>query len=79
MARHATTVEAVDRTAAQGAHYRCSCCDGVIEDLSEDTLPLGLDLRLGLVADECALICNACTRRLIEARSRQAPPAGRRR
>ena len=78
MARHATTVEA-DHTAAQGAHYRCSCCDGVIADLSEDTLPLGLDLRLGLVADECALICNACTRRLIEARNPQAPLAGRRR
>jgi len=79
MARHATTVEAVEHVAAQGAHYRCSCCDGVIADLSEDTLPLGLDLRLGLVADECALICNACTRRLIEARALQASATSRRR
>ena len=79
MARHATTVEAVEHAAAQGAHYRCSCCDGVIANLSEDTLPLGLDLRLGLVADECALICNACTRRLIEARALQAPATSRRR
>ena len=78
MAHRATTVETAENKAIRQAQYRCLCCDGVIADLSEDTLPLGLDLRLGLVADECALICDACTRRLIEARALQAPPTGRR-
>jgi len=50
---------------------RCLCCDGVISDLSEQAAAVGLDLKLGLVSDECALICNACTAQLIEARALQ--------
>ena len=72
MAHRATTVETVEHKAIPDAQYRCLCCDGVIANLSEDTIPVGLDLKLGLVADECALICNACTTRLIEARRLQA-------
>jgi hypothetical protein len=79
MTRHATEVDAVENKAIPGTQYRCSCCDGEIANLSEETIPVGLDLRLGLVADECALICNACTTRLIEARNLQAPSTGRRR
>ena len=79
MARHATTVDAAEHTMVPDARYRCMCCDGVIANLSEETIPVGLDLRLGLVADECALVCNACTMRLIEARKIQTPPGGRRR
>jgi hypothetical protein len=70
MARHATLVEAVEHEAIPDAQYRCSCCDGTIANLSEDTIPAGLDFRLGLVVYECALICNACTARLIEERKR---------
>ena len=78
MARHVTTIETVEHHIPAEPHYRCSCCDGVIENLSEETIPVGLDLKLGLVADECALICNACTTRLIKARKLQ-PPTSRRR
>jgi uncharacterized protein with PIN domain len=77
MARHATTVNAVEQN-LPAAQYRCLCCDGVIANLSEETIPVGLDLKLGLVADECALICNACTARLIEARHSKTPSADRR-
>ena len=69
------TVDAVEHTIVGEAHYRCICCDGVIANLSEESIPTGLDLKLGLVADECALICNACTTRLIEAQKLQAPPS----
>jgi hypothetical protein len=78
MARHASTVDAVEQKMVPAAQYRCLCCGGVIANLSEETLPVGLDLKLGLVADECALICNACTVRLIEARHPKAPSTGRR-
>jgi hypothetical protein len=77
MARQATTTDAVDHIPQ--AQYRCICCDGTIENLSEETLPVGLDLRLGLVTDECALVCNACTAKLIDARTSPAPSTGRRR
>ena len=50
---------------------RCLCCEGVISDISDQTAAVGLDLKLGLVSDECALICNDCTARLIEARALQ--------
>jgi hypothetical protein len=50
---------------------RCMCCDGAISDLSDQAGAVGLDLRLGLVSDECALICNDCTAKLIEARALQ--------
>ena len=57
------------------AQYRCMCCDGVIADLPEEARSIGLDLKLGLVSDECALICNECTARLAEARRLQAGSA----
>jgi hypothetical protein len=77
MTRQATTIDAVDHISR--AQYRCMCCDGAIENLSEETIPVGLDLRLGLVTDECALVCNACTAKLIDARTPQASTPGRRR
>jgi hypothetical protein len=52
---------------AQEPRFVCACCGGVIESVSDETVPSGLDLRLGLVSDECVLICNACTASLIEA------------
>ena len=42
-------------------------------------LGIGLNLKLGLVSDECALICNACTAKLMEVRSAAAMPVTRRR
>ncbi len=57
--------------------YRCACCEGVIENIAEDSIPSGLDLRLALVSDECALVCNACTERLIEANRLNVSAANR--
>ena len=51
---------------------KCLCCGGAISGLSDEDVSVGLDLSLGLVSDESALICNACTARLIEARASQA-------
>jgi hypothetical protein len=45
--------------------------------LSDQAGAVGLDLRLGLASDECALICNDCTARLIEARAAQAGAPGK--
>jgi hypothetical protein len=55
--------------------YRCACCDGVIEIGADRDVAVGLSLPLGLVSDECALICNGCTARLIAARQAQKPTA----
>jgi hypothetical protein len=52
--------------------HRCICCGGVI-DMPDHDLGLGLNLSLGLVSDECALICDSCTANLIAAR----PPQNR--
>ena len=59
------------------AQHRCTCCDGVIANLPEEALSIGLDLKLGLVSDECALICNKCTAKLAEARRLQTGSASR--
>jgi hypothetical protein len=48
--------------------HRCQCCDRVIPDLPDEDIAVGLDARLGLVSDECGLVCNACTAKLIETR-----------
>jgi hypothetical protein len=53
----------------------CTCCNGVIEKLHDQDLALGLNLALGLVSDECALICDGCTSRLISARQEQKSSA----
>ena len=47
---------------------RCICCAGVIETSSDQDASLGLNVTLGLVSDECALICSDCTSRLIAVR-----------
>lgn len=47
---------------------RCMCCTGVIEISPDQDASLGLNVALGLVSDECALICNDCTSQLIAAR-----------
>ena len=74
-----TRLEAVpdvsDHQATSDRQHRCMCCDGVIENLSSETLSIGLDLKLGLVSDECALICNDCTTKLLEARKLQGRPS----
>jgi hypothetical protein len=46
--------------------YQCACCEGIIENLSGEAIPTGLNLQLGMISDECVLICNACTSRLVE-------------
>jgi hypothetical protein len=60
-------------SAPYSQHYRCACCDGVIESQADRDIAVGLSLSIGLVSDECALICNGCTARLIAARQAQKP------
>jgi predicted Rossmann-fold nucleotide-binding protein len=53
-----------------GAQHRCVCCDRVIASLPDEVLSMGLNTTLGLVSEECALICNGCTAGLMEAAAR---------
>jgi hypothetical protein len=71
MTRHRNVAEVVVEPPATDRLPRCLCCDGVISDFSDRADAVGLDLKLGLVSDECALICNGCTAKLIEARASQ--------
>jgi len=71
MTRHRNDAGVVADQPAFERLPRCLCCDGVITDISDQAAAVGLDLRLGLVSDECALICNGCTAKLIEARALQ--------
>ena len=70
-------VAAADRGASDTQH-RCLYCDRVILTRPDVDLAVGLDSKLGLVSDECALVCNECTAKLIETRSREAVVTGRR-
>lgn len=57
---------------------RCICCEGVVQISPDRDTSLGFNLALGLVSDECALICDGCTSRLIAAREASKPlPRGR--
>ena len=55
-----------------GRQPRCVCCAGVIEISPDQDMSLGLNVALGLVSDECALICDGCTSRLIGQGGEQA-------
>ncbi|HTC99934.1 MAG TPA: hypothetical protein VK734_19525 [Bradyrhizobium sp.] len=63
---------------ASGQH-RCISCGGAIDVPPDQDPGLGLNLRLGLVSDECALICDGCTARLMAARQAQKSVAPDRR
>jgi len=78
MAHREPATDAFNKPAATQS-YRCACCQGIIESLSSETVPSGLYLRLSLVSDECELICNDCTARLVEENRSRARPAERRR
>ena len=79
MARHAAIVAVPNQQTNSELQHRCMCCERIIENLSAEAMSIGLDLKLGLVSDECALICNDCTGRLIEAQNLRGPQANRRR
>ena len=49
--------------------HRCLSCNGIIAGLADQDLAIGLNVKLGLVSDECGLICNECTAKLIESRA----------
>jgi hypothetical protein len=68
MIRHAALADIPKVIIDPDTQHRCMCCDGVITNLSDEAFSIGLDLKLGLVSDECALICNGCTEKLVEAR-----------
>jgi hypothetical protein len=74
MPRHAAMADVSDQQTNSDLQ-RCMCCDKIVENLSDDTISIGLNLKLGLVSDECALIWNDCTGRLVEARKLQARPS----
>jgi hypothetical protein len=65
-------------TAIASRQPRCTCCGGVIETSTDQDMSLGLSISLGLVSDECALICNSCTAQLISANAANTPPTRRR-
>ena len=65
--------------ATAGRPPRCVCCAGAIEISPDQDMSLGLNAALGLVSDECALICDSCTSRLISAREATKPPGRGRR
>jgi len=75
MAHHEAAADVSNHQSGSDLQHRCMCCDGIIENLSDETISVGLDLKLGLVSDECALICNDCTTKLLEARKFQGRPA----
>jgi hypothetical protein len=50
--------------------YRCMSCNGIIAGVADQDLAPGLDIKLGMVSDECGLVCNECTTKLIEARAK---------
>jgi hypothetical protein len=59
--------------------HRCICCNGEIDIPPDQDVSPGLSLRLGLVSDEYALICDGCAAHLTAARDAQMPPARGRR
>lgn len=61
-----------------GRAPRCVCCAGVIEVSPDQDMSLGMNVALGLVSDEYALICDGCTSRLIAAREASKPLPRRR-
>ena len=63
----------------RGAEHQCICCGGIIEVSPDCDLSVGLDLAIGLVSDECALICDGCTSSLIAAAQASKPEGKRRR
>jgi hypothetical protein len=79
MARDSAPSGDVDDTPGSTTQHRCLCCNGIITGLSDQDLAIGLDAKLGLVSDECGLICNDCTARLIQAAAPQSGHARRRR
>jgi hypothetical protein len=75
---HAPTA-VITGTLIPATQHRCLCCNGVIDGMSDEDGAIGLSPALGLVSDECAFICNACTARLIKARAAQRATKSRRR
>ena len=72
MSRHVAPALAAADDRLEDFQHRCLSCNGIIAGLAGQDLGVGLNIKLGLVSDECALICNGCTAKLIELR----PPAG---
>ncbi|MDI3558995.1 hypothetical protein [Bradyrhizobium sp. Arg816] len=71
MSRHVAPAQGAADGRWEDVQRRCLSCNGIIESLGDQDLDIGLNAKLGLVSDECALVCNACTAKLIEMR-----PAG---
>ena len=59
--------------------HRCICCDGAIDIPPDQDVSPGLSLRLGLVSDEFALICDGCAAHLTATRDAEMAPLRNRR
>ena len=55
-----------------------SSCGEIIAELAEQDLAIGPNIELGLLSDECVLLCNECTARLIKARVPKETPGSAR-
>jgi hypothetical protein len=79
MSRHVLPAHQAADDRAVETTRRCLSCNGIIAGLTDRDLGAGFNPKLGLVSDECALICNECTAKLIEMRVPQGMPSARRR
>jgi hypothetical protein len=79
MTRHIAPVNQPADDYRVEAQHRCLNCNGIIVGLADQDLGLGLNVKLGLVSDQCALVCNDCTARLIAARTSEVIPKAQRR
>jgi hypothetical protein len=69
MSRHVAPAQGAVDDRWEDVQRRCLSCNGIIAGLADQDLGIGLNIKLGLVSDECALICDACTAKLIEMRA----------
>ena len=67
MAHREAVTSLPGQLAASEPQYQCAVCEGIIENLTDEAIPSGLDPRIGFFSDECVLICNACTSQLVQA------------
>ena len=68
MTRHIPPANEATGNLRTGTQHRCLNCNGIIAAPADQDRGIGLDVKLGLVSDECAFICNWCTARLIKMR-----------
>ena len=79
MPRHVSPEPKLADDPAVGAQRRCLYCNGISVGLAEQDLGIGLNIKVGLVSDECTLIRNECTMKLTVLREPSVRPLVQRR